>query len=186
SYSANGSSTNGTSNYKHQTSQSTFGVDKTVSRTSVAPGSVKRLDVALLVDSSVPAAQVAALKSAVAGMAGLDAKRGDTLAVSTIKFAKPTAAPTAKSSPLSALDPLAMAKKAILGLGVLLFLFLVARAIKRRESEKVAPEPTWLREIESTMPLAALEAGPVRPAIDPAAEQRAAMRDEIEEITKAQ
>jgi len=191
SYGGGASTTGGKSDYKHKTESKTFGVDKTIERTTVAPGAVKRLDVALMVDDSIPLKQVDALKGAVAAAAGIDKTRGDTFSVSTMKFAQAdasTATPKA-GGPLAALgSPIAIAKDVGMGLAALVFLFLVRRGLKRREHEGVAPEPTWLREFESVVPIAQLEAGPHVPAVrhelDPAAEQRNQLRDELEEIAK--
>jgi flagellar M-ring protein FliF len=183
-----GGSTSSNSNYTNKSDNTVFGVDKTVEKTTVAPGTVNRLDVALLVDSSVPAAAVAGLQKSVASMAGIVPKRGDTLAVSRITFAKqPTSAATA-SSPIAGLmaNPLGLVKYVLLGLGSLLFLFVMRRSLKRRENEGVAPEPTWLREIERSVAVAALEAPHVRTAPDPAGARRAALKAEAEEIAKKQ
>ena len=137
---------------------------------------------------------VTAVKSAVTAAAGIDATRGDTLSVTTMKFAKPAATgATAKTGgPLAALgSPIGLAKDVGVGIAALLFLFFVRRGLKRREHEGVAPEPTWLREFESVVPIAQLEAGPhahvpaARHELDPAAEQRNQLRDELEEIAKS-
>ena len=50
------------------------------------------------------------------------------------------------------------AKYGAAGLGVLAFLFLMMRQLKRRERESLG-EPTWLRQIEAPTTLADLEAG---------------------------
>jgi flagellar M-ring protein FliF len=144
----------GNSNYNRSQTQTDFGVDKTVTRTKVAPGTVNRLSVALVVDQSVPAAQVAQLRTAVSGAAGVDTQRGDTMSVSTIAFAKPEAAP--KASPTDGI--LGYAKYGAAGLGLLGFLFFVLRHLRKRERESLG-EPTWLREIEAPTTLADLEAG---------------------------
>ena len=65
------------SNYKRKSEHGENGVDKTVTKTDVAPGAVNKLQVALVVDKSVPAADFAALQDAIKGAAGIDAKRGD-------------------------------------------------------------------------------------------------------------
>jgi flagellar M-ring protein FliF len=173
-----------------------FGVDKTVTHRTVAPGNVNRLNVALLLDSSVPAAQVAGIKQSVASMAGIQPSRGDTIAVSSLAFSKQTAKAPAKASPIAGImkNPLAIGKWVILGLVAAVFLFLMRGGLKRREGEGVAPEPTWLREVESAMPLAELESGMVprlpsnlgRQALDAAAERRNQVRDEVEEIAMKQ
>jgi flagellar M-ring protein FliF len=182
---AAGTNGNGNSNYNHKTDQTTFGVDKTISRSVVAPGSVNKLDVALVVDQSIPAAQVTQLQKSVASLAGITPARGDTIAVSRIAFAKQTTATATKESPVASImaDPLGLAKKVLLGLGALIFLFMMRRALKRREGEASVPEPTWLREIEGGMTVAELEAGPTMPAL-PSAEQerRDEVRATVEEI----
>jgi flagellar M-ring protein FliF len=177
-----------TSDYQNKTENTTYGVNKLVERTTVAPGAVDKLDVALLVDSSVPAAAVASLKQSVASMAGIDAKRGDTLAVSRIAFAKQTGGTTATASPVSSLmkNPLGLAKYVGLAFATMIFLFFVRRGLKRREREGIAPEPTWLREIERAVPVAELTAAPTRAALDPANERRAKLKAEAEEIAQKQ
>jgi len=154
-YAANATSGSGNSNYKRTTGTTDYGVDKVVTRTKVAPGAVNKLDVALLVDKSVPAAQAAALKTAVASAAGINTKRGDTMTPSTVAFAKPPAAagPAGLPVPPAFVAPL---KYAGIGLASILFLFFVTRALRRRETEAL-PMPTWLTEIEGPRPLAELE-----------------------------
>jgi flagellar M-ring protein FliF len=155
SYAQNAASGGGNSDYKRKTDKTTYAVNKSVSRTTKAPGAVNKLDVALLVDKSVPAAQATALKNAVAAAAGIDPKRGDTITQSTIAFTKPKAAPGPAGLPV---PPAFMAplKYAGIGLASILFLFFVTRALRKREQEAI-PMPTWLSEIEGPRPLAELE-----------------------------
>ncbi len=145
----------GNSNYQRSSTQTDFGVDKTVTRTQVAAGQVNKLSVALVVDKSVPAAQVAQLRTAVQGAAGIDTQRGDVMSVSQVAFAKaPAEAPAAgPAGPI-----LGYAKYAGVGLGLLAFLFFAMRQLKKRERESLG-EPTWLRSIEAPTTLADLEAG---------------------------
>jgi flagellar M-ring protein FliF len=152
---AQNASGSGNSNYKRKTDKTTFGVDKKVTKRTIAPGAVNKLDVALLVDKTVPKDQAAALKSAVAAAAGIDPKRGDTMTQSVVSFAKPKAAPGPAGLPVppAFLAPL---KYAGIGLASIVFLFLVTRALRRREQEAI-PMPTWLSEIEGPRPLAELE-----------------------------
>jgi flagellar M-ring protein FliF len=170
----------GNSDYNRKSTTTQYGVNKTVEERVVAPGAVTKLDVALLVDSSVPAKQVAGLKQSVAALAGIDARRGDTLAVSTLPFAKQPTAVAAKKGPLPP-GALGLAKWAGLLLGALAFLFLLRRNLKRREREPIAIEPTWLREIEHTVPVAALDAS--RNGQNPGAD---ALRLQVEEIARRQ
>ena len=145
----------GNSNYQRKSTQTDFGVNKTVQRTKVAPGQVNRLSVGLVVDKSVPPAQVAALKNAVSAAAGIDTTRGDVLNVSQVAFAKATTT-TPAAGPAGGM--LGYAKYGAAGLGLLAFLFFVMRHLKKRERESLG-EPTWLRQIEAPTTLADLEAG---------------------------
>jgi flagellar M-ring protein FliF len=143
------------SNYKRTNGQTTFGVNKDVTRTKIAPGAVNRKSVAVLIDASVPKAQVAAIKQAVQNAAGINTSRGDTLSVSQVAFAKP---PAPAKKPVAA-SALSLAKYALAGLGLLAFLFFVTRHLRRREAETLMSEPVWLREIEAPTTVAELEAG---------------------------
>ncbi len=144
------------SNYNNKSANTTFGVNKTVTHSTIAPGGVNSQTVSVLVDKSVPASAIPAIRNAVAGAVGLNAKRGDSLSVSQIAFAKPATTPASPSSPTKMLG---YAKYAAVGLGALLFLFFMRRNLKRREREVFSGQPTWLRELETPRPLAALAGG---------------------------
>ena len=154
----------GASNYDRESEETDFGVDKTVTRTRIAPGAIEGLDVALVLDKSVPPADVTALEGAVASAAGIDEERGDTMSVSQIDFAE-VPEPEEAGGPIgAALDP---AKYGALGLGTLIFLLLVARHLRRREDDELGTSPVWLRELETPTTLAELEESErayVRPA----------------------
>ncbi|SEH14687.1 flagellar basal-body MS-ring/collar protein FliF [Thermoleophilum album] len=147
------------SNYRRRNEQTDFGVSKTVERRRVAPGTIRRQSVALVLDTSVPPASVRALQQAVAAAAGIDPKRGDQLTVSRVRFA-PAQAPA--GSPIG--DALGYLKWLALGLAALAFLFFVVRQLRRREQEQLA-DPVWLREITAPRRLAELEA--MRPEEQP-------------------
>jgi flagellar M-ring protein FliF len=145
----------GKSNYNRSSTTKDFGVDKTVTRTKVAPGAVNRLNVALVVDKTVPKAELPAIRAAVAGAAGIDPARGDVLAVSQVAFAKPAAAGAPAAGPAGGM--IGYAKYGAAGVGLLGFLFFSARQLRRREGEALMREPNWLREIEAPTTLAQLE-----------------------------
>lgn len=180
--------TNGNSNYDNKTATTTYGVDKTIQHSVVAPGTVNKINVALMIDSSVPAAQVASVQKSVESLVGYTQSRGDSIAVTRLAFAKQSAAAAAKSSPLSALgNPLSIAKDALGVIGALIFLFLMRRALKRREGDASVPSPTWLRELESSVTVAELEAGVGVPQLPPGvAERRNAVHAQVEEIAENQ
>ncbi len=152
-YSAAGAAGAANSNYRRESENTKMGVDKTVSKTEVAPGAVEGLQVSLLLDASVPAAAAAGLRTAVASAAGVDQQRGDTIAMTQLAFAK---APEPKTGPVptTMLGPL---KWVGLGLATLAFMFFMSRHLRKREKEEIA-QPAWLTTIEEPTPLAELEA----------------------------
>jgi flagellar M-ring protein FliF len=147
-----GASGGGNSNYKHQRGQTQWGVNKKVTHRQVAPGAVNKMSVAVIVDKSVPKAEVAAVRSAVQNAAGITPQRGDKLSISQVAFAKPPAAP----KKAAAASIIGYAKYAGAALALLIFLFFVTRHLRRREAQTLG-QPVWLREIESPTSLADLE-----------------------------
>jgi len=140
----------GKSNYKRETTNSSLALSKTVTHSTIAPGAVESQHVSVLLDHSVPAASLPAIREAITNAAGIQAKRGDTISIGQVAFAKPVAAAAAASSPLG------YAKYALLGLAAAVFLFLTTKSLRRREAETIS-EPVWLRELEAPMRLSELE-----------------------------
>jgi flagellar M-ring protein FliF len=141
----------GKSNYKKETSTSSLGVSKTVTHSTIAPGTIESQHVSVLLDHSVPAASLAAVKEAVTNAAGIEPKRGDTVSIGQVAFPKSTTAAGAESK-----SPLGYAKYALLGLAAIGFLFFTTKSIRKRESEAIE-EPVWLRELEAPVRLSELE-----------------------------
>jgi flagellar M-ring protein FliF len=151
-YSNNGANGSGNSNYSHEIKSAKQAIDKQIKTTDVAPGAINQLNVALLVDKSVPPAVFNSLKQTVATAAGVQASRGDTLTATQMGFAK-AATPKTGPVPTNLLGPL---KWVGLGLGALIFLFFMARGLRKREAESLGT-PAWLKEIEEPISLAQLE-----------------------------
>jgi flagellar M-ring protein FliF len=153
------------SNYQRKTEKTANAIDKTVSKTDVAPGAVNRLSVALVLDKSVTGGGTGAaaakirgdVQNTVAAAAGVDTARGDTITATELAFVKAPAPPAAAGGPLPAalVGPL---KWGALGLASLLFLFFMMRSLKKREKEAL-PQPDWLSQIDQPISLSALEGG---------------------------
>jgi len=179
-YAASG--TTGAQSYTNKTSNTTYGVSKTVTNTTVAPGAINSIKAALFVSNKVPAATVASLKTAVSSALGLVPTRGDALSVAQIAFSNTTATTSTKTS----LNPIAYAKYVAIGLGALIFLFFMSRAIRKREKEGLAGEPTWLRELEHRRPVSefALEppedVGPIKQLRSPVNTAKRQVEDLVE------
>jgi flagellar M-ring protein FliF len=153
-YSQNGAGGGGNSNYNRKSKTVENQIPKTVEKRNLAPGAVNNLQVALVVDKSVPPADFAAIQAAVERAAGIDDARGDVFEATQLAFAKPPAEPKAGPVPTSMLGPL---KWVGLGLATLVFMFFMARSLRKREGEALA-SPSWLTEIEQPVPLSQLEA----------------------------
>jgi flagellar M-ring protein FliF len=152
----------GKSNYKHEVTNTTLGVEKTVTHNTVAPGAVTGEHVSVLLDNSVPASAVPAVREAITNAAGIESKRGDTLSISRMAFAKtPSAAASSSSSMMG------YAKDALLGIGAIVFLFFTTRFLRKRERETIDHEPVWLSELEMPMPLSELQRETASPAPEP-------------------
>jgi flagellar M-ring protein FliF len=150
---AAGASGGANSNYKNQTTNTQYGVNKTITHSVIAPGAVKRQAVSVLIDKSVPASAIPAIKSAVANAVGLQPKHGDAISVAQLAFAPTKATPVAAASS----SMMKYAKYGVIGLASLLFLAFAGRMLRRREREPFAGQPTWLRELEAPRTLASLE-----------------------------
>jgi flagellar M-ring protein FliF len=153
-YSAGAGGGSSNSNYNRKSTTRENVVPKEIVKTDVAPGAVNKLQVALVVDKSVAPADFAAIQSAIKGASGFDAKRGDVFQAAQVPFAKPPAEPKAGPVPVGMLGPI---KWVGLGLATLLFMFFMARSLRKREGEALA-SPSWLTEIEQPVSLAELEA----------------------------
>ncbi len=142
----------GKSNYKHEVTAAALGVDKTVTHSVIAPGTVENQHISVLLDHSVPAASVPAIKEAVTNAAGIQPSRGDTISIGQMAFAKPV---TAAGGPAGGM--LGYAKYALIAIACAAFLFFTTRALRRREEEGIDHDPTWLRELELPVRLTELE-----------------------------
>jgi flagellar M-ring protein FliF len=134
--------TGGSTSYQKDESTRTYALDKVTEEVRAAPGSVKRLSVALLFDSrDISRMQADSLAGAVSAAVGLDAQRGDTIQTSLVAFdqhAKRAAAgaATATSSDPGGTDLVALGRNGLAVLMVGVILFLAWRATKRASARQ--------------------------------------------------
>jgi flagellar M-ring protein FliF len=153
-YASAGAGAGGRQQYEKAAGEREYGVDKTVTRRTIAAGGVTKQSVAVVVSDVVPAAQLPAIEETIAAAAGIDTERGDKLSVARMAFAKPPAVAAGPAVPVGLLDGL---KWAGLALGLIAFFVLIARHLRRREQEALA-SPAWLTELDGPRTLRDLEA----------------------------
>lgn len=147
-------SADGNSNYSKTQGKKDFGVNKIVESVNAAPGQVKRLSVAVMVDSKVSGASLASIKNQVAAAAGIDPTRGDTIAVDSMAFDTATAEATEKA--LKA-EQSKQSKDGMMNLisRVLMFLLIVIVVVlgvifgKKRSKRLADGTPIDIRELEA-------------------------------------
>ncbi|WP_433298489.1 flagellar basal-body MS-ring/collar protein FliF [Actinoplanes sp. CA-030573] len=195
--------TTGTGQYENSNSVKNNAINETNEVRKSAPGSIKKLNVAVLLDSTtagtVDPAQVQQLVTAAAG---IDATRGDTIAVSAMPF--DTSAAQAAQNALKAATAadqsakqMSLIKTGALAAVILALLFLAWRASRRSKKRKAltpeerkhledmqaALENQRLQELNQAIPAQMLEAAPESFVNNEAREERVR---EIEQMVKDQ
>jgi flagellar biosynthesis/type III secretory pathway M-ring protein FliF/YscJ len=120
------------SGYRRRRTSAARGHDTKRVSTTFAPGTVRRIDLGVIVDSTVPRATVAALRRELAAAAGLKLARGDRITVTRAPFAvrrASTASPLASTAVRSALRTL---RWLLLGAGAVAFAWLSTLRLYRQ------------------------------------------------------
>ena len=151
-------------NYTKDDAQRTMAVGKVTSEVKQAPGTVKRLSIAVALDSGAKNADKAQIEQLVSAAAGINAQRGDTVAVNALAF--DTSAAQAAQKDLKAAAK-AKSQQGMMSLaktvGVLLIvgvaLLLVLRSTKKSVRRVPIALPADLAELEG--PRHALAAGAI-------------------------
>jgi flagellar M-ring protein FliF len=186
-------SSTGTGQYENSNTVRNNAVNKTTEARKSAPGSIKKLNVAVLLDSTTAGnVNSADVQSLVSAAAGIDATRGDTIAVSAMPF--DTSAATAAKDALAAsaaaeqsAKQTSLIKTAAMALVVLFLIFLAWRASKRAKKRK-ALTPAELKHLEDMQSaleqqrLAQLNAAIPSPAIEAANADLEALEERQREI----
>lgn len=137
----------GKNNYKQSSNKTDYAIGKTITKTDKASGAVNAMRIGLIYDTSLTTGKAAitqpALEAMVKNAAGFVPGR-DSLSSVAASFPR-TVAP----KPATPLPPamMGLVKGLAIGIGALLFLFLFSRYLKRRESDELLDEPSWLRQL---------------------------------------
>ncbi len=131
--------------YTYQREEATreFGVDRVVSRVVTAPGGVRQLSVAVLLDdgslTDAPVPPVDEVEALVAAALGLDPERGDVISVSQVAFPAVTAGDETPGAVAASLDLMGMLPQ-FAGIVVLLVvaitLMLMTRTGRKRSDDE--------------------------------------------------
>jgi flagellar M-ring protein FliF len=201
-----GTSSSGPGQYQNTNQVRNNAINETNEVRKSAPGSIKKLNVAVLLDSTtagtVNPTQVQQLVSAAAG---IDSTRGDTIAVSAMPFNTGAAqaaqqALSASTAAAKAAKQMSLIKTGALAAVVLILLFLAWRASKRArrrrsltpgerrhlEDMQAALEQQRLAELNAAIPSQMLEAGSVRMLDSTDGAAREERQREIEQMVKDQ
>ncbi|WP_067473279.1 flagellar basal-body MS-ring/collar protein FliF [Actinomadura hibisca] len=197
---------NGNGNYKSATETRDNAVGTVTETRQAAPGQVRKLNVAVLVDGKAPTAvQTAEVEQLVSAAAGLDTKRGDTIQVSQMPFDQTAANRTAAEAATAAKAEKAAQQATMLKTGgaiagiVVLALLAGLRARRRRRAQLTPDEMARLEEMQAALDRAQAQAlesaerealpaagdAPKQPA-DSSGADREALRGEISDMVERQ
>lgn len=146
SYPAGSVNGNGTSGAERRDTTTNYELSKTQEKTVRAPGGVKRLNVAVALDSEIVAdpAQVDAISKLVATAAGLDTTRGDLVTLTTLPFN-----PSGEKRPMDVAEAarqremyVSMARVSAMVVGPLLVLLMVWLILRRKRPKELKPAIT--------------------------------------------
>ncbi|GAA3398844.1 flagellar basal-body MS-ring/collar protein FliF [Cryptosporangium minutisporangium] len=195
---------NGANSYENSTTTRNNAVNSVTETRNSAPGAIRRMGIAVLLDSNVAAsANTAQIQTLVQSAAALDATRGDSLAVTALPFdttaANEAAKELAESQAAERQAQLMSTIKSGAAIGLIALLMLIAAFVSRRnrkrqqrstltpserlqlEEMQAALERERVRELEAANTPQALEAGPTRHGPDKDTRQR-----EIAEMVERQ
>jgi len=135
-----------------------YEVSKTTQNLVKAPGSIKRMSVALMLDESIPEEQRQSIQDMVAAAAGLDTGRGDTIALAATAFDRSFYIEQQKALADAQRHELMVTGVKAAGsiLGLLLLLLFVRSLFRDITARRVAPRMTVLpQEQAAAFPLPA-------------------------------
>jgi flagellar M-ring protein FliF len=146
-------------NYTRNETTAQYQVTKRIEQTVSAPGQIKRLSVAVLVDDKVEPAKIPGIEQAVAAAAGIDTTRGDQITVQRLAFDtssdKMREKEMAQASRAEMIGTIAKNVGAIILLaGFLFVLRSIVRQIRVQVPSSAAPSPTHIDQlVKDTSPV---------------------------------
>lgn len=149
-----GGGSGGHDNYQRTETVSQYRVSRKIERTTVEPGQVERLSVAVFVDGNLESPQRDAVEKAVVSAAGIDTKRGDEVVVEAVPFDTTVAAQQDKEGAAQQRRELMWS----IGKNGAAVLLLIVFLVMTRSFFKVKPagdeEPVIAAQIAETRPIA--------------------------------
>lgn len=179
-YVANNSN-NSQSNYEKKEATRNYEINETKEKVVAAPGSIKRLTVAVLVDADINRTQQDSITKTVSSAIGINPVRGDTISVESIAFNTELADKQKKEEQ----DYQKQQTQALwlkIGLGVLALaavLYIIRMVARRRERE------AELQEIAATLPAEQGMDIQKEQELTPQEKERLEQREEVEKMAKA-
>jgi flagellar M-ring protein FliF len=130
-------------NYQRTESKAEYRVSRRVNRTTVQPGQVQRMSVAVFVDGDLQPTQIAQIQESVTAAAGLDASRGDQVIVQGAKFSAAPDQDTKQERQLASRRTLiTVGKDAAAVVLLMMFLIFARSAFKTKAGSEPEPTPT--------------------------------------------
>jgi flagellar M-ring protein FliF len=144
----------GASTYSLEEGDVRYAVNRVVESTNTAPGAINRMSVAVVVDEAkVPARLTTDLQSLVTAGAGIDATRGDSVALTRMPFDTTAARARAEAAEVEAADAesraAAQRTQTTALAGFLLVVLMIAFAMYRRAARQRRRQRALLAELQS-------------------------------------
>lgn len=129
---------NARADYEKKETTKNYEINEEKSKIVASPGSIRHLNVGVLVNDELTAAQQESIRRSVASAAGIDPRRGDTISVEPVPFSKEVA--ERKAAEEQKVKDAEMRQTYIIA-GVILLILLIAAAIffyRRRQAQLAA------------------------------------------------
>ncbi len=171
--------------YSKDDAERTFAVNRTVESTTIAPGEVTRLNVAVLVDEAmVTEEQRVAIESMIGTAAGVDLTRGDQVTVTRLPFDTSAADVAVAAAEEEALAAAAAERTSMIRTGAIAGVILIAMLLAYRSTRRAR------REVATPIDIGAIRSAPISDKEPGALAEQAAInpvgqasRDALDELS---